>query len=581
MQKPLEESAVKRHNLFVVLSGLIVLSMVLAACGTPTTVAPVAPTVPPAPPAPELPYEIVPFSEPMVLDAGNCDYGGAVRSVEAVDEFTAVFTLCGPDPAFLSKMGFSVFGIYPQEWLEWASQADNVEGRLRHPIGSGPYMVDEWTSGESLTLTANPNFWGDAPHAETLVFRWSTESAARTLELQAGTVDGIDNPGPDDFAVIEGDANLALIDRPALNTFYIAMTNTFEPWDDVNVRKAIAMGIDRQRIVDTFYPAGSEVASHFTPCAIPNGCTGDEWYAFDAAAAQALLAEAGFPDGFATKLFYRDVVRGYLPEVPRVAEDIQAQLLENLNINAEIVVMESGAFIEESTAGRLDGLYLLGWGADYPHVTNFLDFHFGQANPQFGTPHPEIYEVLVEAAQIVDPATAEPLYVEANNAIKELIPMVPVAHGGSAAAYRADVTTPQASPLTEERFALSDPGGRDTFVWMQNAEPISLFCADETDGESLRGCTQIMESMYAYAANDTALEPALAESCDPNEDLSVWTCHLRQGVTFHDGSPFDANDVVATFTMGLDASSPLHQGNTNAWEYYAYLWVSLMNVPPG
>jgi len=60
----------------------------------------------------------------------------------------------------------------------------------------------------------------------------------------------------------------------------------------------------------------------------------------------------------------------------------------------------------------------------------------------------------------------------------------------------------------------------------------------------------------------------------------AWTCHLRQGVTFHDGSPFDANDVVATFTMGIDASSPLHQGNTNQWEYYGYLW-GLINVPPG
>jgi len=573
---------VKRHTLFNVLGVLVIASLALAACGTPATQT-AAPTSPPADtavPAPENPYETVPFAEPMVLDAGSCDYGGAVRSVEAVDELTAVFTLCGPDPAFLSKMGFSVFGIYPQEWLEYVA-GGMTEDRLRHPIGTGPYMVDEWVSGESVTFTANPSFWGEAPHAETLVFRWTTESAARTLELQAGTVDGIDNVGPDDFAVIEGDASLALIDRPALNTFYIAMTNTFEPWGDVNVRKAIAMGIDRQRIVDTFYPAGSEPASHFTPCAIPNGCVGDEWYEFDAVGAKALLAEAGFPDGFSTSLFYRDVVRGYLPEVSRVAEDIQAQLLTNLNIDAEIVVMESGAFIEESTAGRLDGLYLLGWGADYPHVTNFLDFHFGEANPQFGTPHPEIYEVLVEAAQIADPGEAEPLYVEANNAIKELVPMVAVAHGGSAAAYRADVTTPQASPLTEERFALSDPGGRDTFVWMQNAEPISLFCADETDGESLRGCTQIMEGLYAYAANSTELEPALAESCDPNEDLSVWTCHLRQGVTFHDGTPFDANDVVSTFTMGLDASSPLHQGNTNAWEYYAYLWVSLMNVPPG
>ena len=272
----------KRHTLFSVLGVLVIASLALAACGAPAaTQAPAATDVP----AMELPYEIVPFSEPMVLDAGGCDYGGAVRSVEAVDESTVVFSLCGPDPAFLAKIAFSVFGIYPQEWLEWASQEANVEARLRQPIGTGPYSVGEWVSGESITFNANPNFWGDAPHAETLVFRWSTESAARTLELQAGTVDGIDNPGPADFAVIEGDANLALLDRPALNTFYIAMTNTFEPWDDVNVRKAIAMGIDRQRIVDTFYPEGSEVASHFTPCAIPNACAGDEWYEFDAAAA--------------------------------------------------------------------------------------------------------------------------------------------------------------------------------------------------------------------------------------------------------------------------------------------------------
>src|SRR3990172_3908073 len=150
-------------------------------------------------------------------------------------------------------------------------------------------------------------------------------------------MDGIDNPGPDDFAVIEADPNLQLIERPALNTFYLAMTNTFEPFDDVNVRKAVAMGIDRQRLVDTFYPRGSEVASHFTPCAIPNGCQGDEWYAFDAAAARAMLADAGFPNGFSTSIFYRDVVRGYLPEVGRVAEELQAQLAANLNIDAEIV----------------------------------------------------------------------------------------------------------------------------------------------------------------------------------------------------------------------------------------------------
>jgi len=497
----------------------------------------------------------------------------------ATDDSTVVFTMCKSDPAFLSKIAFSPFAIYPSEWLEaTAGETTRTSEGLEKPIGTGPYMVSEWARGESLTLVANPDYYGDAPAAETIVMRWSTESAARLLELQSGTVDGIDNLGPEDFAVVEADPNLQVVYRPALNIFYIGMTNTFAPFDNQMVRQAIAMGIDRQRIVDTFYPLGSQVATHFTPCAIPNGCVGDAWYDFDVDAAKAKLAEAGFPDGFKTKLFYRDVVRGYLPQVSNVAQDIQAQLKTNLNIDAEIVVLESGAFIEESSAGRLDGLYLLGWGADYPHVTNFLDYHFGAANTQFGNQSDTYTDLLVEGAQIGIPEEAEAIYVEANNAIKEFVPMIPVANGGSGTAYRADVTTPQASPLTNEQFAFSAPGDRDTFVWMQNAEPISLFCADESDGESLRGCDQVMEALYGYEVNGTATEPILAESCDPNEDSTVWTCTLRKGVKFHDGSDFDAKDVVATFNMGLNIASPTHVGNSNIWSYYDYLW-GLMKKP--
>ncbi len=562
----------KRHKLFAVLGGLVVLGLVLAACATPTA-APVPTSPPPAPTE----TVAMPTYEAMAPLVGTCDNGSTVAKVEAVDAYTVQFTMCGPDPAFLSKIAFSVFGIYPSEWLEANTAAGS---RLDHPIGTGPYMVDDWVRGESITYKSFPDYWGEPAPAETLVIRWGTESAARLLELQAGTVDGINYPAPSDFKTIEDDATLHLQIRPALNIFYIGMNNTYPPFDDVRVRQAVAMGIDRQRIVDTFYPAGSEVATHFTPCTVPNGCVGDDWYAFDPVAAKQLLADAGFPNGFATKLFYRDVVRGYLPEVARVAEEIQAQLKDNLNIDATIEVQESGTFIANANAGTLDGFHLLGWTGDYPHITNFLDFHFSGNSKQFGNPFPEIYETLAKAAQIADPAEAEPLYVTANNKIRELVPMIPVAHGGSAAAYKADVTNPQASPLGDELLFESDPGGRDTFVWMQAAEPISLFCQDETDGESLAACEQASESLYGFEVNGTAVHPVLAESCDPNEDLTVWTCALRQGVKFHDGSDFDANDVVATFTSGLDANSPLHVGNTGAFEYWVTLWGNLIGAPP-
>lgn len=513
--------------------------------------------------------------------APNCDYGGKISSIEATDEFTVTFTLCSPLPAFPQIVAFTPFGIQPEEHLEASGGAP-----LDNPIGTGPFKLESWERGDSIIFSANQDYWGDPPAFDTLVFRWATEGAARLLELRSGTVDQITNLSPSDFESVEGDANLQFLAVANPNTMYLGMVNVVDPngertesvFADPDVRKAIAMGIDRQRIVDNFYPEGSEVASHFTPCSIPNGCEGDDWYEFDAEAARQLLADAGYPDGFETSIFYRDVFRGYLPEPSVVAVELQTQLRENLGIDAEVVVMESGEFIDESTNGRLDGLYMLGWGADYPHVTNFLDFHFGRSNPQFGDPWAEIYEPLEAGAQIADVGEAQPFYEEANNAIRELVPMVPIAHGGSAGAALATVEGAHVPPIGAPQFQFVDPG-KDTFVFMQNAEPISLYCTDETDGESLSACQQVVEALFGYNRETGEVEPALATACEPNEDGTVWVCSLRQGVTFHDGSTLDANDVVASWSAGIWEGDPLHVGNTGAFEYYTYLWTAL--IPAG
>jgi len=570
----------KTKTLYSLVAVLVFASLMMASCvpaaETPpaaeVTLPPAAQATPTLAPTPEPPMAF----EPMVYSAPDCEAGSILKEIAALDELTVQFSLCVPDPAFLSKAAFTAFAIQPKEWIEASMENRQI---LEKPVGTGPYRLESWNRGDSIIFKRFDDYWGDKAITDTLVFRWTTEGAGRLLELQTGTVDGIDNPSPDDFEVIRNDPNLSLIEREALNTFYLAMTNTFEPFDNLEVRQAIAMGIDRQRIVDTFYPAGSSVASHFTPCSIPNGCTGEDWYEFNPTLAREMLAAAGYPDGFETSIYYRDVFRGYLPEPGLVATDLQAQLRDNLGITAEIVLMESGAFIDESTSGRLDGFYLLGWSADYPHITNFLDFHFSKANPQFGTPFSEIYEPLVQGAQIADPGESEPLYTQANNAIKELVPMVPIAHGGSGVAYRVDVVGGHASPLSNEYFAVMDPGGRSTFVWMQNAEPISLYCGDETDGESLRACEQVIESLLSYEVGGTEVEPGLATSCEPNEDLTVYVCNLRPGVKFHDGSAFDANDVVMSWVVAWDNAHPLHIGNTGSFEYFSYLW-GLINVPP-
>jgi ABC-type transport system substrate-binding protein len=308
---------------------------------------------------------------------------------------------------------------------------------------------------------------------------------------------------------------------------------------------------------------------------------GDTWYEFDAAKAKEMLAAAGYPDGFETVLNYRDVVRGYLPDPNVVAQDIQTQLKQNLNIDVKIEVMESGAFLAAADAGQLQGLYLLGWGADYPDQTNFLGYHFGAgASKQFGDKFPDIVEALDKGAQLANDDERKPFYETANNNIKMHVPMIPVAHGGSAVAYKAAVEGAHASPLGNENFAVMSVPDQDTFVWMQNAEPISLYCADETDGESLRACEQVTQSLLAYETGGTAVEPSLAESYENSEDLTEWTFHLRQGVKFHDGSDLDANDVVKSLGIQWDAADPLHTGNTGAFSYWSGLFGTFLNAPP-
>jgi ABC-type transport system substrate-binding protein len=585
----------KNKSLFAMIALLIVASMVLAACGGGAAPEePAAPAEEPMEEPTEAPAEEpteAPAEEPMMefegksVMAPSCDYGGKIESIVAVDAYTVEFSMCTPDPAFPQKAAFTPFGIYPEEWLDANANEANQETLLSAPVGTGPFMLDNWARGESITFKAYDGYWGEKPAYDTLVFRWATEGAQRLLELQSGTVDQITNLSPDDYDTVKNDPNLTFLPVANPNVLYLGMVNVIDPlgernesiFSDIRIRQAIAMGIDRQRIVDNFYAEGATVPSHFTPCSLPNGCVGDSWYDFDPEAAKQLLADAGYPDGFETAIYYRDVFRGYLPEPGLVAVEVQSQLAENLGITAEVIVMESGEFIDESTNGRLDGLYLLGWGADYPHVTNFLDFHFAESNPQFGDPYPEIYEVLQEASQIGDEDEAEPLYVQANNAIRELVPMVPLANGASASAALATLGNAHFRPFGAPLFAKVDPG-KDTMVFMQNAEPISLFCQDETDGESLAPCQQVVETLLAYAIDSGEVVPELATGCTPNEDSTVWTCTLREGVTFHDGSTFDANDVVSSWAAGIDAANPNHIGNTGAFEYYSYLFDGLMNA---
>jgi ABC-type transport system substrate-binding protein len=563
------------HHRWRIFTIFVALGLVLAACGTGDSPSSSA-SASGGPSASVSAFEGMTYPEDSPAECGADTNASNISQITALDEHTVEFTLCNPDVAFLSKIAFSSFAIDDSDYLE-AHAADGSLVEL--PNGTGPYQLDAWSRGSDITMSAFDGYWGNAALSPTVIFRWSAEAAQRLVELQSGTVDGIDNPGADDFETIDGDDTLALFPREGLNVLYFGFNNTFAPFDNEQVRQAIAMGIDRQRIVDSYFPPGSEVASHFTPCSIPFACEGDEWYEYDPDAARDLLADAGFPDGFETSIHLRDVVRSYLPGPQQVAADLQDQLAD-LGITANIDVQESTAFIDNANDGALEGIHLLGWGADYPDVTNFLDFHFGAgASLQFGDKFDDITSALQDGASSVDDADRQAAYEAANNAVREHVPMIPIAHGGSGVAFQADNEGAHSSPLGNENMSVISPGSDDQLVWMQNGEPGGLYCGDESDGESLRVCEQIKESLYAYAVGGTDVEPSLATECAPNDDLTVWTCTLQEGVSFHDGSTLDANDVVLSYAIQWDAEHPLHVGRTGDFVYFSALF-GFLNPPP-
>jgi peptide/nickel transport system substrate-binding protein len=502
-------------------------------------------------------------------------YTGLFSQIKAVDRLTVEFHLCAADVAFLSKIAFSSNNIQDSDWLTAHAKDKSIVHDAIN--GTGAYQVKSWTAGDNLTLEANPTYWGTKPKAATAIFKWQKEAASRLQDLQAGTVDGIDNVGPDDFDTVSKDANLQLLPRQALNILYFGFNVNQAPWDNEKVRQAVAMGLDRARIASNFYPAGSEAADFFTPCAIPLACGGDKWYATDAAKAKQMLTDAGFDFSKTYDFHYRTASRSYLPSPTQVATDIQSQFKDNLGININLVVEKDNTYLGDEAKGKFP-IFLLGWGADYPDVTDFLDVHFGTgANSGFGKKFDDITKPLSAGSAEADQAKRQQDYTDANNAIRTHVPMIPLVHGGSATAWKKDVAGAHSSPIGSEFLGAMDPGGRGQLVWEQNQEPSGLYCGDESDGDALRACEQVFDSLYNYKVAGLDPEPGLATSCDPSPDFKVWTCHLRDGVKFQKQGDLDANDVVDSFAAQWDVKNPNHIGNTGANWYFPTLFGGCLN----
>jgi ABC-type transport system substrate-binding protein len=257
--------------------------ILLAACGGSTT-SKAPSTAPSTAPVSQAPASVAPsvaaydaITYPKIaVDCKNRPpgYTGEFAQIKALDRLTVEFDLCAPDVAFLSKIAFSTNGIQDSDYLAAHSKDKSI---VRQPNGTGPYKFKEWISGDHITMVANPDYWGDTKAiSPTLIFKWGDTAEKRLQDLQAGpeTATGIDNVAPADFAAVKSNAALQLLPRDAFTILYLGFNVDMAPWNNEAVRQALAIGIDRKRINDTFNPAGSTVADYFTPCSVAGGCDG-------------------------------------------------------------------------------------------------------------------------------------------------------------------------------------------------------------------------------------------------------------------------------------------------------------------
>jgi ABC-type transport system substrate-binding protein len=556
--------------------------LLLAACTSdpvatepPATAVP-TPTVEPTASVSEPPFERAAWP----AGGSACEtegYTGRIGRIAAVNARTVRFTLCAPDGAFLARIADPALGILDSATIERLAEDPAAARSL---AGTGPYRIDRWTAGEDAILVAAGEPAPASP-APTIVLRWAADPTQRTFELQSATVDGIDAPGRLDLERIATQPELAVVPRSGLATVFLAFGDE-DAFDKVRVRRAIAASLDRAALAASAFPAGSAAATHLVPCVVPGGCAGEAWYAFNAPAAAAELAAAGFDLDGSYTIHVPDRPLAGLPNPAAVAEAIAMQLRDNLDLEIAIDVMTARSFAAAVAGGTLEGLYLSSSSSSVADPVAYLDplFRAGLKTTTAARGK-EVRAALAGAAATAEAEVRRKALGQVNDAIRDAVPLIPLVTPGSVVAFRADVDGVATSPLATDPLGAATPGDRSQLVFMGIGEPAGAYCGDQRSADALRVCALVTEPLYAFAPGTLRPEPRLAERCTPDAAAVVWTCTLRAGITFHDGTRLDAGDVLATYVAQWDASAPLRAARPEAtFAAWAALFGGTLGVAP-
>jgi peptide/nickel transport system substrate-binding protein len=387
------------------------------------------------------------------------------KSCEATDDNTVVLNLTKPSASFLGALALTNFTFAsPKALQEFGADKGSVDEETgfkptgtygtEHPTGTGPFKFDSWTRGDRLVMVRNDDYWGEKAKIEKLIFRPISDNAARLQALQNGEIQGYDLVEPQDIQTIEGDDNLQILDRPAFNVGYVTINQKVKPFDQLEVRQAVAAGLDREAVVDNFYAGRGQVATQFMPSSLFGYADDVMKYTYDPAKAKSLLQKAGVQMPLQVDFWYpTDVSRPYMPDPKRNFEAFAA----SLNKSGFKVVPHSAPwspdYVGRVNDGNAGALNLIGWTGDYGDPDNFVGTFFQAPSTQWGFENQEIFDTLDRAEVETDEAKRTELYQEANREIMKFLPGVPYVNTEPALAFDSNVKGYVPSPVSLEQFS--------------------------------------------------------------------------------------------------------------------------------
>ncbi|RCK22600.1 ABC transporter substrate-binding protein [Thalassospira lucentensis] len=353
-----------------------------------------------------------------------------IKDIVKVDDYTVKFVLNRPEAPFIANMAMDFASVLSGEYADKMMEAGTPENVDLNPVGTGPFQLVQYQKDAVIRYKAFPEYWEGKAAIDNLIFAITPDSTVRYQKLKAGECHVMPYPNPADLTAMDTDKDITLLSQEGLNVGYLGYNTEKEPFTDVKVRKALTMAINKDAIIEGVYQGAGSAAKNPIPPTIwsYNNDTVDDPY--DPEAAKAMLAEAGYPDGFKTDIWAMPVQRPYNPNARRMAELIQADWAK-IGVQAEIVSYEWGEYLERTKNGE-QGTFMLGWTGDNGDPDNFLavllgcDAVGGSNRARFC--NDEFEQLIQQAKTTSDVLERTRLYEEAQVVFKREAPWATIAH---------------------------------------------------------------------------------------------------------------------------------------------------------